>query len=199
MTHVDLLAITNLPGFKFIRHLLKGRARTSWHGGVGDFLWLSGQPPSCCLCIDPVVVPAEVLETKLLKIAGWVLGRHCVKCKSKMLPLTWRKSQEHLKLRRLTEAGRSSRWGGPGTCSHSAPADIRPVSKWAHDSMSFQSPQEEQESHLKYNVSQVLKVCNYFFLEAQCETNKIKISVGRIFLCRPLVWGLWLKGRLRHL
>lgn len=79
------------------------------------------------------------------------------------------------------------------TCWHTPCEQVGP---WFHV---FSVSSEEQESHLKCNVPQVLKVCNYCFLEPQCETNKINIPVGGIFLWRPLVWGLWLKGWLRHL
>lgn len=37
MTHVDLLAITRPPVYRFNRHHLKGRACTSWHRGVSAF------------------------------------------------------------------------------------------------------------------------------------------------------------------
>ena len=99
-------------------------------------------------------------------------------------PLTWWKSQEDLKLRRLREAGRSSRRGGLGTCGHSAPVDIRHVSKRAHVSMSFQSPQEEQESHLKCNVSQVFQVRNYFFFFGSTAAAKWLQSCPT--LCDPI-------------
>ena len=87
-------------------------------------------------------------------------------------PLTWRKNQEDLKLRRLREAGRSSRQGGLGTCGHSAPVDIRHVSKRAHVSMSSQSPQKEQESHLKCNVPQVFKFAITFFFGSTAAAAK---------------------------
>ena len=136
--------------------------------------WLTGQHLPCSLCINPVIVPAQVLETKLFKIAGWGLGRHFVKCKSKISPRTFFpandcthvsfESQEDLKLRSLREPGRSSGWGELEAQGHSEPSVTRHVSKWAPVSMSLQSPQEELESHLKCNFSQDF-LTFFFFLK----------------------------------